>query len=58
MAKDDAANGAGWVSDPADHLRVGEGFDLAEFDRAATPGWEAGKTAEPEEDFGDNVELF
>ena len=45
MAKDDAANGAGWVSDPADHLRVGEGFDLAEFDRAATPGWEAGKTA-------------
>jgi polyphosphate kinase 2 (PPK2 family) len=33
------------VSDPADHLRVGRGFRPRRVRRAATPGWEAGKTA-------------
>lgn len=42
MTTDDAA---GWVRDPGDLLRVHADFDLATFDRAATPGWEAGKAA-------------
>ncbi|MFV0253012.1 MAG: PPK2 family polyphosphate kinase [Beutenbergiaceae bacterium] len=36
---------AGWQGSPTQLLRVGPEFDLARFDRAATPGWSAGKTA-------------
>lgn len=33
----------GWATDPGDLLRVGPDFELATFDRAATPGWELGE---------------
>lgn len=32
-----------WSTDPSDLLRVGPDFDLADFDPAATPGWEHGR---------------
>lgn len=34
---------AKWTSDPRNVLRAGPDFDLAAFNRAATPGWESGK---------------
>ncbi len=34
---------ADWTLDPSDLLRVGPDFDLASFDRAATPGWDEGE---------------
>lgn len=34
-----------WSEDPRSLLRVDENFSLADFDRSATPGWEAGKSA-------------
>jgi len=36
----DTPPSTGWATDPGDLLRVGPDFDLATFDRAATPGWE------------------
>lgn len=32
-----------WSTDPADLLRVGPDFSLADFDPSATPGWEHGR---------------
>lgn len=32
-----------WTTDPHDALRAGPGFDLADVDRASTPGWDGGK---------------
>ncbi len=32
-----------WTTPPVEALRVGEGFDLAAFDRRATPGWDGDK---------------
>ncbi|MFV0430496.1 MAG: PPK2 family polyphosphate kinase [Arachnia sp.] len=36
---------SGWTTDPREALLAGPGFDLAGFDRGATPGWEHGKKA-------------
>ncbi len=44
MSLDHRHGNGDWTDDPRDLLRVGEGFDLAAFDRSATPGWGSGKT--------------
>lgn len=44
MSLDHRHGNGDWTDDPRDLLRVGEGFDLAAFDRGATPGWGTGKT--------------
>lgn len=45
MAKKSKKKASGWSGDVAELLRVGPDFDLASFDRAATPGWEGDKAA-------------
>lgn len=37
--------GKEWAQSPTETLRVSTDFDLANFDRASTPGWEEGKAA-------------
>ncbi|GAB2710445.1 PPK2 family polyphosphate:nucleotide phosphotransferase [Microbacterium marinum] len=46
-----------WTGDPAQLLRVGEGFRLHDVDPAATPGYEGGKSA-AKADLADGAEQF
>jgi PPK2 family polyphosphate:nucleotide phosphotransferase len=45
MGKSEKKTSAEWTMDPRVALRAGEGFELVDFDRHGTPGWEGGKSA-------------